>query len=254
MKSVILRINEMRDLGEINRFNFYEHMKNITASPPDVVRVDEKHIREHSVFNVCGVIITTNYKTNGIYLPPEDRRHFVAWSDLTKDDLTKKYWDGLWHWYHNGGIGHVGAYLKSLDISDFDPKAPPPKTAAFWAIVDANRSPEDAELADAIDRLGRVTGIDTNGEPILVKPEVVTIDQVAAKADDDTRVWLRDRKNRRVIPHRLEKCGYVPVRNDVAKDGLWVINGKRQSVYAKNSVSNGEQLSAARDLTKAAGV
>jgi hypothetical protein len=32
-------------------------------------------------------------------------------------------------------------------------EAPPPKTAAFWDIVDANRAPEDAELADTLDRL-----------------------------------------------------------------------------------------------------
>ena len=44
-------------------------------------------------------------------------------------------------------------------------------------------------------------------------------------------MWLRDRKNRRSIPHRLEKCGYVPVHNGAAKDGLWTVNGKRQAIY-----------------------
>src|SRR5215471_11347651 len=42
-KSVILRVNEARDLGEFDRFQFYDHMKNYIASPPDVLRVDEKH-------------------------------------------------------------------------------------------------------------------------------------------------------------------------------------------------------------------
>lgn len=42
LKSVILRVNEARDLGDINRFQFYDHMKAYTASPPDVLRVDEK--------------------------------------------------------------------------------------------------------------------------------------------------------------------------------------------------------------------
>src|SRR6516162_10953850 len=58
------------------------------------------------------------------------------------------------HWYDNGGDRHVAAYLSERDISRFDPKAPPPKTPGFWAIVDANRAPEDAELADVLDRLG----------------------------------------------------------------------------------------------------
>ena len=54
----------------------------------------------------------------------------------------------------SGGDRHVAAYLAELDISAFDPKAPPPKTPAFWDIVDANRAPEDAELADVLDEMG----------------------------------------------------------------------------------------------------
>ena len=49
-------------------------MKAYTASPPDVLRVDEKHLREHAVLNCTGVIITSNHKTDGIYLPDDDRR------------------------------------------------------------------------------------------------------------------------------------------------------------------------------------
>ena len=65
-KSVILRLSEARDLGEVNRYVFYERLKVYTAAPPDVLRVDEKNLREYSAFNVCGVVITTNHKTDGI--------------------------------------------------------------------------------------------------------------------------------------------------------------------------------------------
>ena len=51
-----------------------------------------------------------------------------------------------------------------FDLSGFDAKAPPPKTPAFWAIVDANRAPEDAELADVLDQIG--------------KPDAVTLTQL----------------------------------------------------------------------------
>jgi hypothetical protein len=241
VKSVILRVSEARDLGDVNRFELYEHLKTLTASPPDVLRVDEKHLREYAVFNVCGVVITTNYKTNGIYIPAEDRRHYVAWSDLRKEDFSQAYWDEIWGWYENeGGIGHVVAYLQQLDIADFNPKAPPPKTEAFWAIVDANRSPDDAGLADALDLLGR--------------PSVVTIDTIAMRAEADTAIWLRDRKNRRAIPYHLENCGYTPVRNDAAKsDGRWKIKGKRQAVYGKSELSLAERITAAKALTEGAG-
>ena len=36
LKSVILRVSEARDLGEFDRFQFYDHMKTYTAAPPDM--------------------------------------------------------------------------------------------------------------------------------------------------------------------------------------------------------------------------
>jgi hypothetical protein len=154
-KSVILRINEGRDLGEVDRYGFYDHMKIYTAAPPDVLRVDEKNLREYNILNCCGAIITTNYKSGGLYLPAEDRRHFVAWSDCKKEEFQPKYWNDLWGWYEREGNGHVAAYLAGLDISTFDPKAPPRKTPAFWSIVDASRAPEDAAFCRCSRRAGQ---------------------------------------------------------------------------------------------------
>lgn len=239
LKSVIMRVSEARDLGDFDRFQFYDHMKAYTAAPPDVLRVDEKHMREHAVVNITGVIITTNHKSDGIYLPAEDRRHFVAWSELSKDDFTPGYWNNLWHWYANGGIEHVATYLAALDLSNFNPKAPPPKTDAFWAIVDASRAPEDAELADVLESLGT--------------PDATTIMRIANQANGDFQAWIRERKNRKQIPHRMEKCGYVPVRNEAANDGLWRINNARQVIYAKSSLTVRDRLAAANRLIACVG-
>jgi Family of unknown function (DUF5906) len=235
LKSVILRVNEARDLGDINRYQFYDHTKAVITSPPEVLRIDEKNLREHYIPNLCGVIITTNYKSDGIYLPSDDRRHYVAWSELSKDDFNPAYWNRLWGWLDSGGDRDVAAYLAQLDLSKFDPKAPPPKTAAFWDIVDANRAPEDGELADLIESIG--------------EPDAFTLATVKQHATGDLFEWVCDRKNRRTIPHRLEACGYTPVHRDSAKDGLWKINGKRQAVYAKNTLSPRDRIRAATDLT-----
>ena len=235
LKSVVLRISEAKDMGEFDRFKFYAHMKVYMAAPPDVLRVDEKNLREHSVVNVCGVVMTTNHKTDGIFLPADDRRHCVAWSDAKQEDFTEAYWNDRWRWYESGGFGHVATYLAELDLSGFNPKAPPPKTPAFWAIVDANRATEDAELADVLDKLER--------------PDAVTLDRLVNEAGYELGTWLRDRKNRRAIPHRLEQCGYIPVRNDAADDGLFKINGRRQVIYAKATLCTSERLRAARALT-----
>jgi hypothetical protein len=171
-------------------------------------RQRQAHQLKQTILNCCGVIITTNHKVDGIYLPTDDRRHFVAWSELNKDDFSDDYWNEIWSWYDQGGERHVAAYLADLDLSEFNAKAPPPKTQAFWEIVDANRAPEDAELADAIDALR--------------SPKALTLEQIASRADGSLGEYLRDRRNARKIPHRLEACGYVAVRND----GRWMAGGR----------------------------
>ena len=238
VKSVILRVNEARDLGEFDRYAFFDHMKAVIAAPPDVIRVDEKHIHEYYVFNLTGVVITSNYKTDGIYLPADDRRHFVAWSTLTQYDFEEDYWRDLYRWYGNGGNAAVADFLAGRDLSGFDPKAPPPKTQAFWEIANANRAPEDAELMDVLDDLGQ--------------PDVVTLDRVASQASalqPAFAEWLRDKSNARRIPHRFEDCGYVAVRNPHDSEGRWKIGGRRQTIYGKVSLTENERLAAAFKLT-----
>ena len=238
LKSVILRINEAHDLGgEVSKFAFYERLKAYTAAPPEVLRVDEKNLREYSVLNCVGVILTTNHKVGGIYLPADDRRHYVCWSPLTVADFKQdeNYWKDIWAWYAQGGDSDVAAFLHERDLSKFDAKAPPAKTPSFWEIVDAGAVPEDAELRDALEALGN--------------PAATTLERVKRAGSAEFEIWASDRKNRRVMPHRFEQCGYAPVRSDTADDGLWKIGGKRQVVYARNGLSTREKRKAAKELT-----
>jgi len=95
-----------------------------------------------------------------------------------------------------------------------------------------NRPPEDAELADVIDTLGN--------------PDALTIKQVIAVATGAFAEWLS--KSRRAIPHRLERCGYVSVKNPDAKDGYWLIGTTRQPIFARAMLSHQLQEIAAREL------
>ncbi|HKA60327.1 MAG TPA: hypothetical protein VKD28_17050 [Gemmatimonadales bacterium] len=119
---------------------------------------------------------------------------------------------------------------------NFDPKAPPPKTAAFWDVVDANRAPEDAELADALDALD--------------SPIAVTLADLAGRATQSLADWLRDRKNARQVPHRMEAVGYVSVRNDATKDGLWVVDRRRQVIYVRHELALRDRIVAAKTLSQ----
>jgi hypothetical protein len=244
--SVVLQIDEARDLGEntrVNRFTFYEHSKTYIAAPPRCLPFNEKFQRVTYVFNVIGVVYTTNHRFDGLYLPADDRRHYVAWSELTKEDFLKEYWTELWHWLeHDGGNGHVAAYLRSLDLTDFDAKAPPPQTAAMWQIVDASAAPEANELADAIDELNKDR---KDGS----KP--CTLRMIAATTKGAAMEWLFDRKFRRALPHRMAELGYIAVRNPDTKDGLWHINDVRQVIYAPVGMTLLAQRDAARALVLA---
>jgi hypothetical protein len=188
VKSVILRVSEARDLGDLDRYALRSH-EVYTAAPPDVLRCDEKNVREYAVLNVCGLVITSNHKQDGIYLPADDRRHYVAWSDASREDFTPQYWNDLYTWFATGGNQHVAAYLAQLDLSGFDAKAPPPKTAAFWDIVDASRAPEDAELADILDEIGN--------------PSAITLLRLIDRASEELRRVVAGPPQSSPDPHRL---------------------------------------------------
>ena len=234
--SVVIRVNEARDLGDVDRFAFYDKSKTYIAAPPDVLMVNRKHVQEYPVMNVAGVIITTNHRHDGLYLHADDRRHFVAWSEARKENFSAGYFDDVWNWLNAGGDADVAAYLRSLDLSEFNPKAPPPKTPAFWAIVQAGEAPEDSELRSIFDVLGH--------------PTAVTLDEIAnaAPLDSPLRQDFADRKMRRQWPFRMERAGYVPVRNSNADDGLWKIGGKRVAVYGSEKASERERQQAANAL------
>ena len=213
LKSVILRVSEARDLGEVNRFEFYDHMKAYTAAPPDVLRVDEKNLREHSVLNVSASSSPPTTRRTASILPADDRRHYVAWSDLTQGRLRRRV-TGT-----SSGAGtraaarcDVAAYLAELDLSRLRPEG---------------AAAEDAGLLGHRRCQPRAGGCRARRRPRpLGNPDATTLIRIANEAAGDFETWIKDRKNRRAIPHRLEKCGYVPVRNDRRR---WALEDQRQA-------------------------
>lgn len=82
----------------------------------------------------------------------------------------------------------------------------------------------------------------------LGNPDAITIDWLITGADAGLAAFLLDRKNRRIVPHRVADAGYEPVRNDTAKDGLWRIRGARKVIYAKSTLTVQERFRAAQQL------
>ena len=85
----------------------------------------------------------------------------------------------------------------------------------------------------------------------LESPDAVTLAQIRRKAaTGDFDEWLSDRRNRPSIPHRMERCGYTPLRNDGRR--RWAVEDqaarRRQAIYVKATLTGAERLKAARKL------
>jgi hypothetical protein len=268
LRRVITRISEVHDLGQ-QRFKFYDMTKDWAAAPPETLLVADKNVKAHRIQNVVLVIYSTNHKTDGVYIPEEDRRHYVAWSprvradfqeprwrnywnewgyQIERDDEKKdEFWRGYWHHIKLGAAYHVVAYLSQPHLLEgFNPGATPPHTAAWHEIVAANKNPQDDELLDVLDSMGEPWLDDSDDR----KPDAVTIGRIIRQPScpEGLAEFFRDPKNSRAWPHRLEAAGYASVRNPDAKDGKWRVGGKRQMIYGKRDLDRIAAERAARAL------
>jgi hypothetical protein len=93
-------------------------------------------------------------------------------------------------------------------------------------------------MQDAIDRLA-----DYNAPP-----DALTLSQIISHAEAEFALFLKDRKNAKRVSYRLEACGYVAVRNNDAKDGLWKLREGRKVIYASAALSVHKRIVAAKKL------
>jgi hypothetical protein len=241
-KCLLLIINEAHDTGDVTRAQFYERMKTVTAAPPDTLTFNDKHVKSYPVRNCLGCIITTNHRTGALYLPSDDRRYFVVWSDCVESDYSAERWAAYWAWFNAGGAGHVAAYLHSVDLSTFDPKARPERTPAWHAMVSASTSDGDLELADALDGLGRPAALTLD----TLRAHVERVAAQSSLAED----FRNQAKNAARWPGRMSRAGYTEIRNVGAADGFYRIAGKRAKVFALRELPEGARQTAAEQLAR----
>ena len=240
VECVLLVISEARDMGEMNRFALYEHTKTLLAAPPDVLMMNDKHVKAVQAFNVLGAVFTTNHPTGGLYLPRDDRRHFVAWSEQTKDDFGPDYWNRIYGWYEGGGRAHVQEFLTKRDLSLFDPKAPPRKTDAWRAMVNSDVSPDEEDLSEILEGMGL--------------PVVATLDQIITKAGElgfmEMEARLQAPAKIKATNHALARLGYSAVENQGAKSGKWTVQGSKRVVYGRRDHTYRQHWEAIQALPK----
>jgi hypothetical protein len=252
VKTLVLHIDETHNLGEagkLNRFTLYETIKPLAAAPPATLPTADKWIKRHYIPNVLDLLITTNHHTDGIFLDPDDRRHLVCWSDVTKELFAERrdFWTDMYDWMRRGGgAQHVAAFLMQRNLSKFNPGAPPRQTAAFFEIVQASLPPEDAALADALDELA---GYDEHGEPRrdeqgkVARPDIVTLEMVRGTTCGAGLDWLDSKPA--AFSHRMQREGFVAVRNPQGNRGQWFYDKRRRVLYGKADMGEAQRQQAA---------
>lgn len=233
VEKTLLVINEARDLGDENRYSFYETTKPLIAGPPDTLRCNLKGLTAYNVPNVMAVLITTNNKLSGLYLPPDDRRHYIAWSPLAEKP-NDEYFDPLWAWMdEQGGMKAALGYLKRCDLTGFRPKGDPPKTEAWHQIVSASVNPEEISMSDAIEGI-----------------QCATVKEIIAALQLKGYMELAQtlQKNARKIPHILERIGLEVLHNPAAKvDGRWRLgDGRKETIYVDKKLPLNQRLALAQ--------
>lgn len=141
VKSVLLVINEVRPQEEeFKASNFYNLLKPLLASPPEMLPMTLKYANTIYVRNLCHVILTTNDPL-AMYIPAEDRRLFVMNSVLddpkTSGQFPENYFDRLYSWLNSGGTEAVIDWLKRRKIPRQLASAAPGLTRGKSAIIES---------------------------------------------------------------------------------------------------------------------
>lgn len=237
LQSRVLRINEAKDTGGESRFQFYDKTKTIITAPPTAHVINDKREKWLQIPNLNAVIITTNYRSGGLYLPADDRRHYVTFSSVIRTAFPEGYWEKYWAWMNGGAIEACAAFLMSRDISHFNPKAPPLQTPEFWEMVEGGQHGETNAVGDLVD-----------GVHAFVLSTLAGRAMSAEIPDRIMHDWLIDGRNGTKIQRALEDAGYVRVPNPDDKRGRWLIKGKREKIYAMQKFDKQVQLSLAKGL------
>jgi hypothetical protein len=219
--STLIRINEAANLHEMTKWAFNEQTKVLIAGSPDFCPINPKYGQKYNVKMYCGVIITTNHLTSGIYIPADDRRYDVIEAatlqemSLHDDGMRREYFSNLWGWFLTGGENHIAAYLHERDISKFSASNGQRKTDAHQAVVAAGMT-GDYWLSDILDELGN---------PIGVRSDII-IARAVAGGEKEMDV-------RRKLSNTIGRFGYKVHQRPTAKNNRWKIEGKPVMVYVK---------------------
>lgn len=140
-----LHINES-ELGDHREATAISNkMKPYATAPPDTLHVNPKGTKGFYIRNIVNCTMATNsllpFRSAGV-----SRRYYAMWTDLNMrdEDNTMRpewidYWVDRWNWMQDDGVDACVHYLRTRDISKFNPYSAPPMTEFMSEIIQQSK-------------------------------------------------------------------------------------------------------------------
>jgi len=122
----------------------YNRIKNLITG--DTAEINEKFVSSRERPNHASFVFLTNL-SEPILIEDSDRRFFFI--DSPAVPREPEFYAKFATWWKES-LGIIRAYIDAIDLTTFNPFAPPPETAAKRALQLASRSPLEQEIAEAI--------------------------------------------------------------------------------------------------------
>ena len=213
LENEVIIFNELRQTEAIDRRALENRLKPILAAPPELLTVQRKNAHPVQVINQALVLAMTNFR-DAIAIPTEDRRWFVAWTDAPR--MTEAAARSLWAYFNSGGLEAGAAYLKTRDVSRFNPSATPLMTDAKAIMIGSARSSGEAWLVERI--AGRLSEF---RQGLAAGPWQALVDRLQLSAPTTTRLTVPQ------LLHALAEAGWHDLglcksRNYSSRRHIWV--------------------------------
>lgn len=122
----------------------YNRIKNLITG--STAEINEKFVSSRERPNLASFAFLTNL-SEPILIEDSDRRLFFI--DSPALPREPEFYNKFVSWWE-ANLGILRAYIDSIDLSQFNPFAPPPETEAKKALRLASRSPLEQEIAEAM--------------------------------------------------------------------------------------------------------
>jgi hypothetical protein len=252
----LLKINELHDVGDSNRFELANLLLTKIAGPPDYVTINHKYGLKITIPNTYLTVGTTNHERKALHLTEDERRYYFAWSSLRKEDLGDHvaFFQSFHDWLDNGGVADVYEYLLTVDLSEYNPKAPPRLTQAALTVIADGVDVDRDELRKLLDEMNM------NGVTIPMLIDEAQRQLTAAGVDKEYGRYpancyinrLLDRGySRNSLPLHLAEEGYTPVIKTTSggrAEANWGRGKNRSRVYARGDLPEDIRIETAEIL------